>query len=184
MVLTDDSWSYDCCMAKKSDLTPKQLKFCRELASGKSKSDAYRASYDVKPSTTAASVNTLSSRLYTKVEIRLRTDQLIAAREQGLQAKALSQRDLVINRLREAVDDDEFGSNRLKALQILAQVSGLMRTDVHLTQEDKRDSATILGDLEKKLVALGVTPEDAAEDDSEPLGESIEESASNESSLH
>ena len=175
-------------MAKASDLTSKQLRFCREVASGKSKSDAYRASYDVKPSTTAASVNTLSSRLYTKVEIRLRTDQLIASRERGLQARALSQRELVINRLREAVDSPEesgvFGPNRLKALQILAQVSGLMRNDIHLTQEDKRDSATILGDLEKKLVALGITPEVTAESDSEPLEEGIEENASNESSLH
>jgi hypothetical protein len=184
MVLSDDLGRYHCCMAKASELTSKQLKFCREVASGKSKSDAYRASYDVKPSTTAASVNTLSSRLYSKVAIRLRTDQLIAAREQGLQARALSQRDLVINRLREAVDDDEFGSNRLKALQILAQVSGLMRTDVHLTQEDKRDSATILADLEAKLVALGVTSESSVENDSEPLKEDLDESVGSDTPVH
>ena len=104
----------------------------------------------------------------------------MAARERGLQARALSQADLVVARLREAVDSPEesgvFGPNRLKAIQILAQVSGLMRTDLHVTQEDKRDSETIMADLEMKLISLGIAPENEAESDSETADDGAAES--------
>ena len=113
-------------MAKTSDLTPKQARFCREQ-------------------------------------------------------KALSQRDLVMERLREAVDDDDFGPNRLKAIQILAQVSGLMRNDIHLTQEDNRSADAIRDDLENKLLALGVQLESAPEGDTEPLEEDLSDPVANNS---
>ena len=34
-------------MAKSTELTSKQMRFCRELASGKSQAEAYRVAYDV-----------------------------------------------------------------------------------------------------------------------------------------
>lgn len=44
-------------------LTAKQEKFCQVLASGKSQADAYRAAFDVKPSTKAETVQQSASRL-------------------------------------------------------------------------------------------------------------------------
>ena len=84
-----------------------------------------------------------------------------------------------MERLREAVDDDDFGPNRLKAIQILAQVSGLMRNDIHLTQDDNRSADTIRDDLENKLLALGVQLESASEGDTEPLEEDLSDPAPN-----
>ena len=155
-------------MAKTSDLTPKQARFCRELASGKSQAEAYRIAYDVGPE-------------MARDNVRARVDALVAARERGMQQKALSQRDLVMERLREAVDDDDFGPNRLKAIQILAQVSGLMRNDIHLTQEDNRSADAIRDDLENKLLALGVQLEIAPEGDTETLEEDLSDPAANNS---
>ena len=49
-----------------------------------------------------------------------------------------------------------------------------MRNDIHLTQEDSRSSETILSDLDAKLVALGITPESAAESGLESITEDID----------
>lgn len=162
-------------MNKKSDLTPKQALFCRELASGKSQAEAYRIAYDVGPDASKKTQVEAASRLMARDNVRARVESLVAARERGMQVTALSASALCIKRLREAVDDPEqggsFGPNRLKAIQILAQVSGLMRNDIHLTQEDKRDSSTILDELESKLLALGVGAESPLEEGSEPTEE-------------
>ncbi len=168
-------------MAKTSDLTPKQARFCRELASGKSQAEAYRIAYDVGPEASKKTQVEAASRLMARDNVRARVDALVAARERGMQQKALSQRDLVMERLREAVDDDDFGPNRLKAIQILAQVSGLMRNDIHLTQEDNRSADAIRDDLENKLLALGVQLESAPEGDTEPLEEDLSDPVANNS---
>ena len=166
-------------MAKTSDLTPKQALFCRELASGKSQAEAYRIAYNVGESASKKTQVEAASRLMAKDNVRARVEALVAARERGMQARALSASELCLNRLRTAVDDDDFGSNRLKAIQILAQVSGLMRNDIHLTQEDNRSSDAIRSDLENKLLALGVQLESVAESDSEGLDEDLPEPTSN-----
>ncbi len=62
------------------DMTPKQLHFCRCVASGMTQADAYREAYEPSDSTTAASIHTLASRLMGQVEIRSRVDTLIAAK--------------------------------------------------------------------------------------------------------
>ena len=145
------------------------MRFCRELASGRSQAEAYRVAYDVGEDASPKTQIEAASRLMRQSKVRARYEALVAARERGLQAKRLSQADLVVERLREAVDDDDFGPNRLKAIHILAQVSGLMRTDLHVTQEDNRDSETIMADLEMKLISLGIAAESEAESDSEAL---------------
>ena len=44
-------------------------------------SDSYREAYDVKASTTAESIHTLSSRLAQKVEVRLRYEAILKERD-------------------------------------------------------------------------------------------------------
>ncbi|WP_339667250.1 hypothetical protein [uncultured Marinobacter sp.] len=156
-------------MSKPKQLTSKQQKFCREVASGKSYSDAYRASYNVKPSTTARSTNTISSRLAGTVEIQYRVKQLIEARERGSQARALSQADLVAARLREAIDDEGFGPNRLKALDLMARISGLYaKSEISIENKLSDDPEAITAALVTKLAELGITldgPEQGSEGD-------------------
>jgi hypothetical protein len=60
----------------ENKLTPQQEKFARLVADGKTQADAYRGSYNVKPSTKDDSVHKLASRLMQKVDIRCRVDEL------------------------------------------------------------------------------------------------------------
>lgn len=61
-----------------SDLTPKQEKFAREVASGKSQSNAYRAAFNVKPWSKATSINVNASKLMADANIRQRVTELRA----------------------------------------------------------------------------------------------------------
>jgi hypothetical protein len=81
--------------------------------------------------------------------------RLIDARDRALQDRALSQRDLVMDRLRQAIDDDDFGANRLRALDLMATVSGMKKHSIDVSTED-RSSSAIAADLEAKLTALGL----------------------------
>ena len=58
------------------------------------------------------------------------------------------------DRLLKAVDED-FSLNRLKALDLLATVSGMKKSSLDITQ-DNRSSESIMADLEAKLSALGL----------------------------
>ncbi len=59
-------------------LTPKQEKFCQLYVELGNKSDAYRGAYDVKSTTTNASVNSKAYELCEKVELRLRIEEIRA----------------------------------------------------------------------------------------------------------
>lgn len=57
-------------------LTPKQEAFAQAIVTGVSQSDAYRASYKVKESTKAESVNVAASKLMADAKVRLRVAEL------------------------------------------------------------------------------------------------------------
>jgi dihydroneopterin aldolase len=80
----------------KKKLTPRQAAFAREIAKGSNYSEAYKLTHNVKESTTAKSINTLASRLASKVEIRLRVEELQAKRERAVINSAVSDRDQVL----------------------------------------------------------------------------------------
>lgn len=154
-------------MAKPKQLTSKQQKFAREVASGKSQADAYRAAYDVGPNAKPATQQAAASRLMKDSMVRARVDQLIQSRERGLQARALSQAELVATRLREAIDDDGFGPNRLKALDLMARISGLYaKSEISIENKLSDDPEAITAALVTKLAELGITldgPEQGSE---------------------
>jgi phage terminase small subunit len=57
-------------------LTPKQERFAQEIASGKSQSDAYRAAFNVSPSTKAETIHKRASELIQKGVIAGRVEEL------------------------------------------------------------------------------------------------------------
>ena len=65
-----------------------------------------------------------------------------------------------MDRLRSAIDDNEFGVNRLKAIGLMADVLGMRRHSLDVTQTDDRSAESIVADLEAKLSALGLTDQD------------------------
>jgi len=140
-------------MAAK-DMTPKQLHFCRCVASGMTQADAYREAYEPSDSTTAASIHTLASRLMGQVEIRSRVDTLIAARERAVAASALSDREKVLSRLRGWMDSAEpTDTAKLRAAELLGKAAGLFTTEVNVTTKE-RDASEVAAELEQRLAGL------------------------------
>jgi predicted transcriptional regulator len=56
--------------------------------------------------------------------------------------------------LSEAIENDDFGVNRLKALSLMADVLGMKRSGIDVAQADTRSSETILAELRAKLSSL------------------------------
>jgi hypothetical protein len=142
-------------MSKSSHgLTSKQLHFCRLVAAGTmSNAEAYRQAYDANGSK-KTSVEA-ASRLLADSKVGAMVESIYAKKETQIINSSLSSRSLVISKLTEAIDDNEFGVNRLKALSLFADVLGLKKS-TQVTQVDDRSSETILSDLEAKLRALGL----------------------------
>ena len=139
----------------KKKLTPKQAAFAREVARGESLSNAYRSTHNVKESTTAKSINTLASRLASKVEIRLRVEELQAKRERAVINSAVSDRDQVLKHLRLWITGEhEATPAQLRAADLLGRtVTGLFSDKVEIVSET-RDSKEIADDIRKRLQIL------------------------------
>ncbi len=150
------------------DMTPKQLHFCRCVASGMTQADAYREAYEPSDSTTAASIHTLASRLMGQVEIRSRVDTLIAARERAVAASALSDRDKVLSKLRGWMDSAEpTDSTKLRAAELLGKAAGLFTSEISVTTKE-RDASEVAAELAQRLAGLsweGVDSTHARKDD-------------------
>lgn len=150
------------------DMTPKQLHFCRCVASGMTQADAYREAYEPSDSTTAASIHTLASRLMGQVEIRSRVDTLISARERAVAASALSDRDKVLSKLRGWMDSAEpTDSTKLRAAELLGKAAGLFTSEINVTTKE-RDASEVAAELAQRLAGLsweGVDSTHARTDD-------------------
>jgi hypothetical protein len=149
-------------MSDDKPLTSAQLHYCRAWASGLSQSAAYREAFSVSPETKAKTVHEKASRLSSNRKVRARYDQLIKAREAGMVASALSDREMVRSQLRalcsEATPQD---SGRLRALELLGRASGAF---VELTAEvDVRSSADLLAELDAMLDSAA--PDDTLTED-------------------
>ena len=169
----EDSYlsDYHCGMGKSSkDLTAKQRYFCRLVAAGNlSQAEAYRTAYDCSEGSKNTHVES-ASRLSRNPDIAAMIRRLIDARDRAQLDRGLSKRDLVISKLSEAIDNDDFGVNRLKALSLMADVLGMKRTGLDVTKEDNRSAEAIAAELDAKLSALGLdeTPNTETVMDQEP----------------
>jgi len=78
-------------------LTPKQELFCRLVAEGKTQADAYRGSYNVKPTTLATTVVNKASKLMAKDEVRATVEKY----KSGLAEKLLFTQEEAFNKLQD-----------------------------------------------------------------------------------
>ena len=134
----------------KTALTPKQLKFCENLAKGDTKAGAYRKSYNSKgkPSQQANEGHKLSKR----PDIATMTEAIRKGLEWEKSYSLAQTRALVVERLtKEALDEDSSPSARINALKALGTVAGV-DAFVHRTETTViKDSSKIRDDLMNQL---------------------------------
>jgi len=162
-------------MAPKTTLTPKQRHFARCVAGGMTQADAYREAYNPKPSTTAASIHTLASRVAGRVEVRSRIEALVAARERAVAASAVTDRQKVTAHLRDALAGGETDQLRLRAAELLGRSAGLFATEMTLNTHVQRDPTEVAAAIQQRLSQLT-----GASDDESPeqLGNALPDSES------
>ncbi len=151
-------------MGKTRDgLTPKQMHFCRCVASGMSQASAYREAFDVTADGKSATHREAASRLMSRADIKARVDALIAQRERSILASSLSDRERVLSKLRHWTDmAEQSDSNKIRAAELLGKSVGLFR-DVVETSESK-SSDELLSDLEAMLEQVADDMSEATHD--------------------
>ena len=152
-------------MGKTRDgLTAKQMHFCRCVASGMAQAEAYREAYDVTAEGKPASHRENASRLMARDDIRSRVNALIAQRERSILASAVSDKERVLDRLRQWTDSAEpSDGNKIRAAELLGKSVGLFK-DVIETSES-RSSDDLLAELETMLESVADDQSDASESD-------------------
>jgi hypothetical protein len=134
----------------KSALTPKQLKFCENLAKGESKAGSYRKAYNSKgkPSTEANNGYKLANR----TDIQTMAEAIKKGLEWEKSYSLAQTRALVVERLtKEALDEDSSPSARINALKALGTVAGV-DAFIHRTETTViKDSSKIRDDLMAQL---------------------------------
>jgi hypothetical protein len=136
----------------KSALTPKQLKYCENVARGDTQAGAYRKSYNSKasPRVQANKGYELSKR----DDIQVMTEAIRKGLEWEKSYTLAQTRALVVERLtKEALDEDSSPSARINALKALGTVAGV-DAFVHRTETTViKDSSKIRDDLMAQLKA-------------------------------
>tara|TARA_R110000751_G_C13694277_1_gene472683 strand:- start:113 stop:637 length:525 start_codon:yes stop_codon:yes gene_type:complete len=145
-------------------LTPKRRHFARLVASGQSQAEAYREAFDCKPGSLSKTHVESASKLCRDPNVATTIRQLIDARDRAQRDRGLSKRDLVISKLSDAMEDNDYGVNRLKAISLMIDCLGMRRHSLDVTQNDNRSSESIMADLEAKLSALGLTDKEETMD--------------------
>ena len=144
----------------KSGLTAKQRHFALALSSGAGMtlSDAYREAYDCKNMSSAA-IRTEASRLAANPAITLLIEQQRERTQRAASASEVGDRDRVLQRLRQWMDDAEpTDTNKLKAAQLLGQTVGMFK-DVVETNSGDRASTEVAAEIERRLATLQAAAE-------------------------
>lgn len=116
-------------------LTAKEEKFCNNVASGMTLTDAYKDSYDTE-NMTDKSINELACRLAKKVKIRSRIEDLREKAQNKAIMSAVKRKEWLTQQIEDL--SNNLG-DRLKAIDILNKMSGEYITkvqgDVNLSYE-------------------------------------------------
>ena len=139
-------------------LTPKQERFAQLVAGGSSQADAYREAFNSKGKD--STVHSEGSRLMKDPKVSTRVDQLIALKERAIQRKAVSDRELVVGKLRHWVTDgidpttgDEPTNAQLAAAQLLGRTVALF-SDKQVVEKVERSPEEIAAEIEKRLASV------------------------------
>ena len=138
-------------MAKRK-LTAKQEAFSHCVASGAgTQSQCYREVYDCEGSKPAV-VHSESSRLLANPMVAARVQVIKGRIEVQRQAQSLSDRDRVLERLRQMIDTAEpTDSNRLRAIELLGRSAGVFVDRIETADTSVRDSDAVSAEIERRL---------------------------------
>ena len=155
--------------SQANQLTPKQLHFCRAVASGCTMSDAYREAYstsNMKPAT----VNREAHTLMATPKITARVEALQRAKDRAVVAASLSDRERVLTKLRDILETTEGGpavTAQLRAAELLGKSVGLFK-DVQVQEmpQSTEEVRAELNELLERLLGKDSEAEEPAKDDS------------------
>ena len=143
----------------KTGLTSKQRHFALALAKGGASgagltlSDAYREAYNCE-NMSGAAIRNEASKLAANPDIAMMVERLREQNRQSIAASMVNDRDRVLERLRQWMDDAEpTDTNKIKAAQLLGQSVGMFK-DVIETNTNDRESSEIAVEIERRLAAL------------------------------
>ena len=136
----------------KPKLTAKQHRFATKMATGKlSMADAYRQSYSA-DNMKAATIRTEASKLMANPHVTSMISTLRGRIEAACAASALSDRDIVLSKLRLLVDHAlPSDSVKVRALELLGKSCGVFAEVVE--HKEHRSPEQILDDIDKRLAA-------------------------------
>jgi len=157
-------------MAQK--LTPKQEKFCQLIAGGSDQSTAYREAFDSNGK--AATVHSEASRLMKSPKITARCDALTALRERAIQRRAVTDRELVVAKLRRWTEDgidpatgEEPTPAQLQAAQLLGRTVALF-SDKQVIESNERSAEEVAAEIQRRLEDVQLV-DSSSSDDNHPL---------------
>lgn len=160
--LIDQNPLHEILNVKKSNLTPKQIKFCEERARGNTKADSYRKAYKSKGKT-----STIATKGYV-MDQRDDIKNMTMAISQALEFEKLHTfaqvRALVVERLtKEAIDTESNPSVRVNALKALGTIAGvdafMHRTETKVIKDSDKAKEDLL-ELIKDSLAMRTINED------------------------
>ena len=153
-------------------LTPKQESFARLVANGSSYADAYREAYASKGKD--QTVHNESSKLMANQYVSSRVNQLIGQKERALVRKAVTDRELVVGKLRRWTEDgidpatgEEPTPAQLQAAQLLGRTVALF-TDKQVVEGAERSAEEVAAEIQRRLSDVQAV-EGSSNDDNHPL---------------
>lgn len=145
------------------ECTPKERAFARYAAEGRPYIEAYRLSYDIKPDSLPESQYSEASRIAARPQVRVRIEELIAQREAALLRSSLGDRDRVMQKFRDLMDNaGPEDSVKLRAAVELGRAVGLFERTGQ--GEDDTDADDLLGEIVRELDGLSAAMEDGPDD--------------------
>ena len=150
----------------KRALTPKQIKYCENVAKGETKAGSYRKAYNSKgkPSVQANEGYKLAKR----PDITMMIEATRKAIEWEKSHTLAQTRALVVERLtKEALDDDSSPSARINALKALGTVAGVdafvHRTETKVIKDSTKIRADLLAQIKEAMQANTIDVSDDLE---------------------
>jgi hypothetical protein len=137
-------------------LTPKQIKYCENVAMGNTKASSYRKAYNSKGK---ASVQANEGyKLSKRPDISVMTEAIRKGIEWEKSHTLSQTRALVVERLtKEALDDDSSPSARINALKALGTVAGVdafvHRTETKVIKDSTKIRADLLAQIKEAMQA-------------------------------